>query len=54
MTRRHAELQDYPNFKTAFNLPIKLNFMLVYDSYAATRVDDDDGGWPSRRAWTNG
>ena len=37
-----AELQDYPNFKTAFNLPIKLNFWLVYDSYAATRVDDDD------------
>ena len=37
-----AELQDYPKFKTAFNLPIKLNFKLVYDSYAATRVDDDD------------
>ena len=37
-----ADLADYPSFKTAFNVPIQLNFKLVYDSFAATRVDDDD------------
>lgn len=37
-----ADLADYQSFKTAFNVPIQLNFKLVYDSFAATRVDDDD------------
>lgn len=37
-----ADLVDYPSFKTTFNVPIQLNFKLVYDSVAATRVDNDD------------
>jgi len=37
-----AQLADYPTFKTAFNVPIQYNFKLVYDSFAATKVTDDD------------
>lgn len=37
-----ANLQDYPDFKTAFNVPIKLNFKLVYDAQKAIKVDDGE------------
>ncbi|WP_188356190.1 DNA topoisomerase [Leuconostoc falkenbergense] len=37
-----ANLQDYPDFKTAFNVPIELNFKLVYDAQKAIKVDDGE------------
>lgn len=37
-----AELQDYSTFKTAFNVPIQLNFKAIYDSQRAVTVEDDD------------
>ncbi|GMA69517.1 topoisomerase [Leuconostoc litchii] len=37
-----ANLKDYPEFKTAFNVPIELNFKLVYDSQKATKVEGND------------
>ncbi|MCO6183680.1 DNA topoisomerase [Leuconostoc fallax] len=36
-----ADLKDYPTFKTAFNVPIELNFKAVYDSQRAVKVDDE-------------
>lgn len=37
-----AQLKQYPAFKTAFNLPIALNYKLVYDAKKALQVDEDD------------
>lgn len=37
-----ANLTDYPIFKTAYNVPVQLNFKAVYDSQRAIKVDDDD------------
>jgi DNA topoisomerase-3 len=37
-----AELADYPEFKTAFNVPIAQNFKLVYDSSLATGFDEEE------------
>ncbi|MBZ1513746.1 DNA topoisomerase [Leuconostoc mesenteroides] len=37
-----ANLKDYPEFKTAFNIPIKLNFKLVYDSQKAIKVEEGE------------
>ena len=36
-----ANLADYPAFKTAYNVPIALNFKAVYDAQRATKVDDE-------------
>jgi len=36
-----ADLEDYPLFKTAFNIPIEMNFKAVYDSQRAIKVEED-------------
>lgn len=36
-----ADLKDYPLFKTAFNIPIEMNFKAVYDSQRAIKVEED-------------
>ncbi|GAK30271.1 DNA topoisomerase [Weissella oryzae SG25] len=35
-----AELLDYPKFKTAFNIPIALNFKKIFDSQQEVALDD--------------
>jgi DNA topoisomerase-3 len=37
-----ANLKDYPEFKTAFNIPLKMNFKLVYDSQKAIKVEEEE------------
>lgn len=37
-----ANLQDYPDFKTSFSIPIALNYKAIFDSSAANSDDDDD------------
>ena len=37
-----ANLKDYPEFKTAFNRPLKMNFKLVYDSQKAIKVEEEE------------
>lgn len=36
-----AQLAEYPAFKTAFNIPIALNYKLVYDAQKALQVDEE-------------
>lgn len=35
-----ADLADYPDFKTTFNVPVALNYKLIFDS--AKQIKDDD------------
>lgn len=37
-----AELKDYPEFKTAFSIPKKLNYKAIFDSDSAKEKDDDE------------
>ncbi|QEA59382.1 DNA topoisomerase III [Leuconostoc koreense] len=37
-----ANLKDYPEFKTVFNIPINLNFKLVYDSQKAIKIEENE------------
>lgn len=37
-----ADLQDYPVFKTAYNVPIALNFKAVYDAQRAIKEEEED------------
>ncbi|WP_461243547.1 DNA topoisomerase [Secundilactobacillus muriivasis] len=39
-----AELADYPAFKTAFNVPVALNYKLIYDSSRQIGDADSDEG----------
>ncbi|KAA8435057.1 DNA topoisomerase [Weissella sagaensis] len=42
-----AQLAQYPAFKTAFNIPIALNYKLVYDAQKALQVDEEDTHTPN-------
>ncbi len=44
-----ANLADYPEFVTMFNVPVALNYKAVYDTYATYQTDDEQESSPTSK-----